>query len=220
MDVIIIEGDIATFSVDAIFNAASTSLEMDGGVALAIRKAAGKEVEEEVLESAPSELGQAIATSAGKLDAKFVIHVASVKPGEQATEENIRTSFRNALELADSLECETIAVPAIGCGVGGFSLQDGARVLLSEIKEFKSSFLKGIFFVLVSQENRDVFIQKAKELELSLTVRKEFEERLKEEEKKKEGERLQREKEKEEKIVETDDGIEEQEKKESDSQVA
>ena len=219
MDLMVVLGDISQFPVDAIVNAASTSLEMGGGVALAIRKAAGKEVEEEALESAPSELGQAIATSAGKLDARFVIHAASMKPGEKATEENIRISFRNALELADSLECEAIAVPAIGCGIGGFSIQEGARVLLSELKEFHPSFLKGIFFVLTSQESLDVFVQKAKELDLSLTVQKEFEKRLKEEEKKREEERLQREKEKEEKITETTGGlVEEQEKTESDSQ--
>lgn len=180
--------DIAKQSVDAIVNAASTSLEMNGGVAAAIRKAAGKEVEDEALESAPSELGQAIATSAGKLDARFVIHAVSMKPGQQATRESVKAAMHNALELADSLECESIAVPAIGCGIGGFPVEDGAEVLLSELKNFSASSIKTVFFVLHEQSDLNVFVQKARELGLVLTEKSVFESRLKEEQQKREAE--------------------------------
>ena len=153
---------------------------MGGGVAAALRKAGGKEIEEEAVESAPLELGQAIATTAGKLDAKFVIHAASMKLGQPATEENVRTAFKNALELADSLECQQVAVPAIGTGAGGLSVDVCARLLLEETRSFSGSFLKTVVFVVHAPDAVPVFTQKARELGIELTDFKAFERSLEE----------------------------------------
>jgi hypothetical protein len=139
------------------------------------------------------ELGQAIATSAGKLDAKFVIHAASMELGKTASAESIRSSFRNALELADSLECETLAVPAIGCGIGGFNLEQGAELLLQEAHSFQSSAVKTVFFVLLSPANQSVFLRKAQELGIPLTDWFVFQKREKEEAERRELERSQEE---------------------------
>ncbi len=193
MEIVVVEGDLAKFSADVIVNAASTILEMRGGVAAALRKHGGKEIEEEALESAPLELGQAIATSAGKLDAKFVIHAAAMEPGKAASVESIRNSFRNSLELAESLECESMAVPAIGCGIGGFNLEQGAEILLREATAFSSSSVKTIFFVLHSPDAQGVFLRKAKELSVSLTDFSAFKKRMEEEARKHELEREQNE---------------------------
>lgn len=181
MEIVIIEGDLSKFSADVIVNAASTILEMRGGVAAALRKHGGKEIEEEALESAPLELGQAIATSAGKLDAKFVIHAAAMEPGKGASAESIRSSFKNSLDLAESLECESVAVPAIGCGIGGFNLEQGAEILLREATAFFSSSVKTVFFVLHSSDAQGVFLRKAKELNVSLTDFSAFKKRVAEE---------------------------------------
>lgn len=187
------EGDLSKFSADAIVNAASTILEMRGGVAAALRKHGGKEIEEEALESAPLELGQAIATSAGKLDAKFVVHAASMEPGKAATAESIRSSFKNSLELADSLECESLAVPAIGCGIGGFNLEEGATLLLREAQSFQSTAIKTVFFVLHAPDAVGVFRKKAQELGIQLTSWENFKKQAEEDARKREIERDQRE---------------------------
>jgi O-acetyl-ADP-ribose deacetylase (regulator of RNase III) len=167
---------------------------MRGGVAAALRKHGGKEIEEEALESAPLELGQAIATSAGKLDAKFVVHAAAMELGKGANAESIRVSFKNSLELADSLECESMAVPAIGCGIGGFNLEQASEILLREASSFSASCVKTVFFVLHSPDAQGVFLRKAKELGISLTDFSAFKKRAEEEKRKRE---LEREKEEE-----------------------
>ncbi len=164
MQLSIEKGDLARMSADALVNAADTSLRMGGGVALALRKVAGKDVEEEALELGPIELGQAIATMAGKLNAKFVLHAAIIKPNHPANEESISTGLQNALELADSLECETVAIPALGCGVGGFPINDGAKLILSKIRDFSPQNLKHAFVVLHSDAALNAFEAAASEL--------------------------------------------------------
>ena len=186
MEVVVVQGDLSRFSADALVNAASTSLEMNGGVAAALRKHGGKDIEEEALESAPLEKGQAVATSAGKLDAKFVVHAAAIDSTGSATVDSVKTAFRNALELADSLECETLAVPAIGAGAGGFALEQSAELLLKETVSFGASSIKTVFFVLHSPEAFVVFEKKARELNVSLTDWKAFEARINAENKKRE----------------------------------
>lgn len=186
MEIVILEGDLSKFSADAIVNAASTSLEMNGGLAHDIRKHGGKEIEEEALEAAPLELGQAVATSAGKMDAKFVIHAVSMEPKGKSTPESIRSAFKSALELAESLECETVAVPAIGCGIGGASLEEGAAVLLTESKSFVFSSLNTIFFVLHSADALQAFRKKALDLGVALTDWKQYQKQKETEEEQRE----------------------------------
>jgi len=150
MDTEILHGDITKLKADAIVNAADTSLRMGGGVAGAIKRAGGREIEGEAVAKSPIEVGQAVATTAGNLNAKYVIHAAAMdwKTHRKATEESIRNSLRNSLAVADELECKTIAIPAIGCGIAGFSLEEGKSIILDEIKKFTPKNLEKAFLVL------------------------------------------------------------------------
>ena len=149
------KGDITELKVDAIVNAANNKLVMGGGVAGAIKKKGGKDIEEEALEKGPIEVGQAVATRAGKLPARYVIHAATMAMDFKTDEAKIRFSCRNALKVAEGLRVASVAFPALGCGVGGFPLLASAKIMAQEvfkhIRENKTC-LKEIIFCLYDQE--------------------------------------------------------------------
>jgi O-acetyl-ADP-ribose deacetylase (regulator of RNase III) len=132
--IVLLEGDISEQSVDAIVNAANTRLVLGSGVAGAIRSRGGPEIQRECEAHGPIQLGEAAVTGAGELAARFVIHAASMPPGGSATEASIRSALRRSLELARERGCETIAVPALGAGVGGFPTQRCAEIVLDECR--------------------------------------------------------------------------------------
>lgn len=150
MEAKILHGDITKLAADAIVNAADTSLRMGGGVAGAIKRAGGQEIEDEAVAKGPVKVGAAVATTAGKLKAKYVIHAAAMdwETHRTATEESIRNSLRNSLAIADELECKSIALPAIGCGIAGFPLEEGKEIIIDEIKKFTSKNLEHAILVL------------------------------------------------------------------------
>ena len=159
MEIKILKGDITKIRADAIVNAAGTSLVMGGGVAGAIRRAGGQEIQEEALKKAPIKIGEAIETNAGKLNAKYVIHAAAMPHygTGKASAESIKEATLNSLKLADRLNCETIAIPAIGCGIAGFPIKEGAKVILKEIKGYKSKNLRLAYIVLYSYYDYEIF---------------------------------------------------------------
>jgi len=130
--IVLVEGDITEQEVDAIVNAANSKLVLGAGVAGAIRAVGGPGIQAECDAIGPIEVGDAAITGAGELPARWVIHAASMAPMGEATEESIESSLRRALELAAEKGCRTVAVPAIGAGIGGFSVQRCAQVLLEE----------------------------------------------------------------------------------------
>jgi len=146
----IIQGDITRLEADAIVNAADTSLGMGGGVAGAIKRAGGIEIENEAVAKGPIKVGEAVATTAGKLNARYVIHAAAMswEGHRMATEDSIRNSLRNSLRIADELECKTIAIPAVGCGIAGFPLDEGKEIILDELKKFTPKNLEKAVLVL------------------------------------------------------------------------
>ena len=177
----IVKGDITELKVDAIVNAANNKLVMGGGVAGAIRKKGGKIIEDEAIKKGPIAIGGAIATSAGSLPVKYVIHAATmgmdfsrrankIKGGippesmeswaGETDEIKIRNSCRNALTVAEELKVESIAFPALGCGVGAFPLLASAKIMAQEVlkhlREDKTS-LKEIIFCLYDNEAFEVF---------------------------------------------------------------
>lgn len=167
MEVKILQADITDLKVDAIVNAANNKLVMGGGVAGAIKKKGGKIIEEEAVKKGPIEIGEAVATSAGSLPAKYVIHAATMgmpacrQAGIFKTDEiKIRNSCRNALKVAEELKIKSIAFPALGCGVGGYPLLAAAKVMSQEVfrhlRENKSN-LKEIIFCLYTLEAYEVF---------------------------------------------------------------
>lgn len=126
--------DIAALEVDAIANAANTHLLHGGGVAGAIARAAGPELERESREHAPIPLGGAVATTGGALPARWVIHAATMEPGGPTGEAAIRGATASALRVADELGCDSVALPAFGTGVGGFPLDRAAATMMTAIR--------------------------------------------------------------------------------------
>lgn len=131
-------GNIIEEEVDAIVNPANSLGIMGGGVALAIKKAGGVEIEEEAMRKAPIRIGEAIATSAGKLKCKYVIHSPTMRaPATKTNPQNVRLATRAALKLAKQLGVKKVAFPSMGTGVGGLSPKVAAKVMVSEFRKFE-----------------------------------------------------------------------------------
>jgi len=157
--VVLREGDITREEVDAVVNAANSALVLGAGVAGAIRERGGPAIQEECDRLAPIEVGGAVATGAGELPARFVIHAATMAPGGSASEESIRASLRASLALARELGLRRVAVPALGAGIAGFPLQRCAEVLLEEARCHLAgeTSLEEIRFVLFGEPAFRVF---------------------------------------------------------------
>ncbi len=159
-EVKIIKSDITTLKVDAIVNAANNKLLMGGGVAGAIKKAGGIEIEKEAVAKGPIKIGESIYTSGGKLAVKHVIHSATMGMDFKTDEEKIRDSFTSALKLAEQLKVTSIAFPALGCGVGGFSYRIAAKIMAQEALKHtreNNTVLKEIIFCLNTDEAYKIF---------------------------------------------------------------
>lgn len=136
MDIRIWQGDITTLEVDAIVNAANSSLLGGGGVDGAIHRAAGPELLAHcrILGGCPT--GEARITPGFRLKARFVVH--TVGPvwhgGTHREPELLANCYRNSLALAEAEGLASIAFPAISCGVYGYPLQDAARIAVAELK--------------------------------------------------------------------------------------
>jgi O-acetyl-ADP-ribose deacetylase (regulator of RNase III) len=131
----ILDTDITRLDVDAITNAANTRLLHGGGVAGAISRAGGPAIDEESRALAPIGLGEAAVTSGGEMPCRFVIHAATmVNPAGTTTAEIIRDCTAATLARADELGVESLALVAFGTGVGGFGLDDAARIEVAEVR--------------------------------------------------------------------------------------
>lgn len=160
----VIQGDITGESVDAIVNAANNKLVMGGGVAGAIRKKGGKVIEDEAVRKGPIQIGEAVETSAGALKAKYIIHAATMGMDFKTDEVKIRDSAKSALVLASKLKIKSIAFPALGCGVGGFSYSACAKIMAQEILRYlreEKTFLKEIILCLYDKEAYGIFNKSA-----------------------------------------------------------
>jgi O-acetyl-ADP-ribose deacetylase (regulator of RNase III) len=128
------QADITKLDVDAIANAANTQLRHAGGVAAAISRAGGPEVQAESDERAPIGLGDAVETTAGEMPARWVIHAATMELGGPTSAEIIRSATASTLAKADELGAESLALVAFGTGVGGFPLDEAARIEVEEVR--------------------------------------------------------------------------------------
>lgn len=147
------EGDIASEAVDAIVNAANSALVLGSGVAGAIRTQGGPSIQAECERHGPIAVGEAAVTGAGALAARCVIHAATMPPGGGATEASVRAAMRSALARAREQGAKSVAVPALGAGVAGFSLQRCAEILLEEARAHaaEATSLEEIRFVLYGE---------------------------------------------------------------------
>ena len=119
----LVQGDICERPVGAIVNAANNHLWMGGGVAGAIKRRGGVEIEREAMAQGPIPVGRAVATGAGALAARYVIHAAVMGQDLRTDAALIREATRAALLVAEGLGVQSIAFPALGTGVGGFPLE-------------------------------------------------------------------------------------------------
>lgn len=154
-----LEGDITQLEVEAIANAANTDLRHGGGVAGAIVRAGGQLIQDESDAVAPIELGEAVATGAGDLPAKWVIHAATMRLGGPTSAEIIRDATASTLRVADELGAKSLGLVAFGTGVGGFPLEEAARIEAEEVRRHidERSGLDRVVFCVFGDEAREAF---------------------------------------------------------------
>jgi O-acetyl-ADP-ribose deacetylase (regulator of RNase III) len=142
--VIVVElGDLTQITCDAIVNPANSFGYMGGGVAGAIKRIGGIEIEKEAIAKAPIPVGTAAFTTAGSLPCSFVIHAPTMEqPAMRIGIENVTLATRAALEVGVELKLETIAIPGMGTGVGGVPTDDAAEAIVGTAKGFEDKFKK------------------------------------------------------------------------------
>ena len=141
MKIKVLKGDLTELEVDAIVNPANSLGYMGGGVAGAIKRKGGEEIEKEAVEKAPIPVGKAIATTSGRLKCRYVIHAPTMeKPAMRISVDNVRKATRAALELAKDMGIKRIAFPGMGTGVGGVKEEDAAKAMIETIKEYLDFF--------------------------------------------------------------------------------
>src|SRR5580700_8758274 len=150
----ILQGDLTEMDTDAIVNAANNDLQLGGGVAGAIRRKGGPNIQSECNEVGPVPVGGAAITSGGNLKARFVIHAASMQLGGLTVAHSLRSSTAHSLRIAAQKGLKTIAFPAVGTGIAGFPIRECAEIMLREVeKHFESpTSLEKVYFVLFSDD--------------------------------------------------------------------
>ena len=151
------DGDIAALEVDAIANAANDRLWMGSGVAGAIKRAGGEEIEREAMQQGPIEVGEAVATGAGRLSARWVIHGAVMGQDLRTDADRVRRTTESCLRVADELGAESLALPAFGTGVGGFPVDECARIMVAAARAHQPSSLQRVIFAVFGPDARVAF---------------------------------------------------------------
>ncbi|OBI00934.1 hypothetical protein A5678_17665 [Mycobacterium sp. E2733] len=144
----VLQADVTKLEVDAITNAANTQLRHGGGVAAAIVRAGGPDVQRESTEKAPIGLGDAVETTAGDMPASYVIHAATMELGGPTSAEIIARATDSTLRKADELGCRTLGLVAFGTGVGGFPLDEAARVMVGAVRRHQPKSLEKVVFAV------------------------------------------------------------------------
>ena len=155
----VLEVDITALEVDAIANAANTRLLHGGGVAGAIARAGGPSVEAESSELAPIGLGDAVATGAGEMPCRWVIHAATMELGGPTSAEIIRRATASTLSVADRLAARSLALVAFGTGVGGFPVEEAAQIEVEEVRRHLEggSGLERVVFAVRGDAAKEAF---------------------------------------------------------------
>lgn len=159
--IVLQQGDLTEIDVDAIVNAANNDLQLGGGVAGAIRRKGGPEIQRECDTIGSIPVGGAAITSGGQLKARHVIHAASMQLGGTTTAQALRRSAAHSFRIAAQNNLKTIAFPAIGTGIAGFPMNECAEIMLAEaVKHLQSkTSLERIYFVLFDKSSLVIFEQ-------------------------------------------------------------
>lgn len=155
----IVEGDLTRQETTSVVNAANNHLWMGGGVAGALRRAGGNVIEEEAMALGPVDVGAAVITGAGALPSRYVIHAVVMGQDLQTDESRIRAATKSALRLAGDRGLDSVSLPALGTGVGGFSMHHCARIMIEEAISFLTGGpgTKVVRFVLMGADPARVF---------------------------------------------------------------
>ena len=143
----VMAADVTQLEVDAIANAANTMLLHGGGVAGAISRAGGPEVQRESNARAPIGLGEAVETTAGDMPARWVIHAATMEPGGPTSSAIIEQATRSTLAKAEELGARSLALVAFGTGVGGFPIDEAARIMVGTARDHNGDLERIVFAV-------------------------------------------------------------------------
>ncbi|MDP7180789.1 MAG: macro domain-containing protein [Candidatus Woesearchaeota archaeon] len=148
MNISIEEDDITEAEVDAIVNPANSYGYMGGGVAGAIKKEGGMEIEKEATSKAPIMMGFAVITTAGKLKAKHIIHAPTMEqPASLTTIDNIKEAVKAALECAEENNLKKIAMPGMGTGVGEVPKDEAAKAIIEVLVNHNPKSLKEVILI-------------------------------------------------------------------------
>jgi O-acetyl-ADP-ribose deacetylase (regulator of RNase III) len=151
------QADVTKLEVDAIANAANTRLMHGGGVAGAISRAGGPAIQDESNQKAPIGLGDAVETSAGDMPARYVIHAATMELGGPTSAEIIERATESTLAKAEELGCRSLALVAFGTGVGGFPLDEAARLMVGAARKHEPGSLERVVFAVHGDEAEAAF---------------------------------------------------------------
>lgn len=157
-------GDITSLEVDAIVNAANSELWMGAGVAGAIKRVGGQNIEDEAVRLGPIPVGESVVTSAGNLKARHVIHAAAMGPDLMTNADLIRQATRTALLRAKERSLTSIALPALGTGIGAFPLVEAARLMAQTVRDhcLKETSLRKVVFAVLGQAACEEFTEALK----------------------------------------------------------
>jgi O-acetyl-ADP-ribose deacetylase len=157
VELAVVEGDITALDVQAIGNAANNELWMGAGVAGAIKRAGGEEIEREAVAKGPIGIGEAVATGAGRLKARWVIHGAVMGRDLKTNADLVRRTTESCLRVADELGAGSLALPAFGTGVGGFPLDECAEIMVETARAYEPSSLSRVVFAVFGEEAARAF---------------------------------------------------------------
>ena len=157
-ELVVEQADVTKLDVDAIANAANSQLLHGGGVAGAIARAGGPELERESRERAPVPLGEAVETTAGPMPARWVIHAATMEqPGGRTNADVVERATRATLARAEELGARSVGLVAFGTGVGGFPLDEAARIMVGVARGHEGAIIERIVFAVHGDEAERAF---------------------------------------------------------------
>lgn len=163
--IVLLQGDLTEADADAIVNAANNDLQLGGGVAGAICRKGGEQIQRECNAIGSVPVGGAAITSGGRLKARHVIHAASMQLGGATTAQALRSSTAHSLRIAAQNNLKTIAFPAVGTGIAGFPMRECAEIMLAEAQKHLhgATSLEQVQFILFDKQSLKIFQQVLKE---------------------------------------------------------
>ena len=158
MKINIIHGSITTKAVDAIINPTNRVGSVECSISGHIKKVGGDEIENEAIEQAPINIGEAVITTPGSLKAKKVIHVPTVEePSGRTDEHKLKCAIEAALEKAEEENFKVVSMPGMGIGTEGLSFKTAAKVMIDTVKSFKSKNIKEVLLIDLNKEMVDAW---------------------------------------------------------------